>query len=987
MKKTINLFIFLICIFFLFAHLSSAQIIPKPSIDKIKIPGKKDKDKSDADGNKKKIGDVTKGVGDIGKNVLSNRLGINVRKWGIEPSLLGNALAEVSQKFDATSFNYSMSLSDNSGLYENQNLGKEAFQKGNAFIQKTNTTQESPLQQASGQNQFGEMQFAGYRFESAEKSYNSSLSLLEGNSLIEKPLYSLVLSNMGLLYETTGRYQLAEEFTKKAINIRKQSADTIPEAYAASLNNLSVLYKNMGRYDESETTIEDALKYQAKVKDGTSSLPYALMLNNKAVLLQMLGRYNEAEPVMLQAIDVADKKTSDKSSVFQRYQTNLAFLYKEMGKYEKAAEIYEKALKIVGNRLGKDHPDYATLLNNTAALYMLTGKLDKVEKYLNDAAAIYKKKFTENHPAYAQTIFNLGSYYRSQGKLSNAETLLKQALDIRKNTLGDTHPDYLNSTESMALLKWQQNQPDEAALFFKETLDKELDIKNSFFPSMSEVEKGKFWDRISPKFHKFNAFAVQAGAKKPEVLGWMYNYQLATKALLLSNANRIRDKILNGNDATLKKQYINWIDGKKILANVYTLSKDERKEQNINRDSLEKALNTLEKQISAKVKFSEPSYSYKDIQAKLTADAAAIEIIRFQKFYITSRDSVFYAALVLTKDKTQPQLVLMENGKEMESKLFAYYKNALTKQLSDKSSYKQFFEKTDVLLGNKKTIYLSLDGIYNQINISTLLKPNGKYLFDEKNFIILTNTKDLVTNKVTASGKPDATLVGDPAYGTEGTIASLPDTKKEIDGTKKILQAKGYTTREFMGTKASENNIKTIANPKILHFATHGYFLKDVDEDADDKIFGVEPEKAKEMPLLRSGLFLANSEATLSKMDTKQPSSKEDGLLNAYEVMNMPLEQTDIVVMSACETGLGDIKNGEGVYGLQRAFQVAGAKSLLMSLWKVNSEATQELMRNFFTNLNPQGTNKVQAFKMAQTQLKAKFPNPYYWGAFVMVGN
>ena len=133
-----------------------------------------------------------------------------------------------------------------------------------------------------------------------------------------------------------------------------------------------------------------------------------------------------------------------------------------------------------------------------------------------------------------------------------------------------------------------------------------------------------------------------------------------------------------------------------------------------------------------------------------------------------------------------------------------------------------------------------------------------------------------------------------------------------------------------------------------------------------------------ENPLLRSGLLLANAKQAIAEGG--------DGVLTAYEAKSLNLDETELVVLSACETGLGDVKNGEGVYGLQRAFQTAGVATVLMSLWTVSDNATQELMTSFYENWLIKKQNKRQAFKNAQEQLREKFPHPYYWAAFVMVG-
>lgn len=172
---------------------------------------------------------------------------------------------------------------------------------------------------------------------------------------------------------------------------------------------------------------------------------------------------------------------------------------------------------------------------------------------------------------------------------------------------------------------------------------------------------------------------------------------------------------------------------------------------------------------------------------------------------------------------------------------------------------------------------------------------------------------------------------------------------------------------------ASEEYIKSLKSPSILHIATHGFFLAQKNEE--NTIY--------QDPLLRSGLLLANAEQGLEG-NVKQ--GQEDGILTAKEALTLQLNNTDLVIMSACETGLGDIKYGEGVYGLQRAFQQAGAKTIIISLWKVSDDATQQLMTYFYHNLLEKKMDKRIAFKQAQLSLMKKYPHPFFWGAFVMIG-
>jgi CHAT domain-containing protein len=192
-----------------------------------------------------------------------------------------------------------------------------------------------------------------------------------------------------------------------------------------------------------------------------------------------------------------------------------------------------------------------------------------------------------------------------------------------------------------------------------------------------------------------------------------------------------------------------------------------------------------------------------------------------------------------------------------------------------------------------------------------------------------------------------------------------------------LLNKKNVSTILLQNKEATEENIKALQKPTILHIATHGFFINKIPSSKVTTMQEAEDRSLLENPFLRSGLLLAGCQ--------NPQLGEEDGILSAEEAMNLNLEGTELVILSACETGLGDIQNGEGVYGLQRAFRQAGAKTLIMSLWKVSDEATQLLMVTFYENLLA-GKSKREAFKMAQLKLKEKYNEPFYWGAFVMVG-
>ncbi len=889
--------------------------------------------------------------------------------------------------FDSTDFDYAILLSDNSGLFDIKEKGEAGAQVtsiinvGSSVYKNANLTDAD---RARGSLQLGELFFANQKFSMADKNYNQAQKAFEQAGLTDDLGYLKTISNIGLLNATMGGFTKAEEYTAKALELRKSKYGEASIGLAASLNNYGVLKYNLARYNEAEKDFESTLVI-FKANNLQQSMSYAIVLNNEAMLFETIGRYDEAEKILKDAISVAEKLQSAKSNNHLKFLSNLALLYKQEGKYAEAETIYLGMEK----RLGKNNPDYASMLNNQAALYRVMGKEDKVEELLKRSAAIYKSNFSEAHPAYAKSISDLGNFYRYKARYAEAEPLLDKALSIRETTLGKNHPLYVQSQEDVAILHWKKKSFSTAGSLYREVMNKSLDFITSYFPPMSEAEKTKYWDVLSPRFQRFYNFAIEASVDNQYIIQELYDYQIATKALLLNSTNKVKQSIASSKDAELIKDYKAWLDQKETLARLYAYTKEELKEQSINLDSLEHATNSMEKKLSERSSdfmagYSSKKISYTQIKNLLTETEAVVEIIRMQKYDQDFTKDSNYVALVLTKDGEIPKLVVLDNGLQLETRYSKFYRNAIQQKIADEYSYEEYWARIEPELKGKKMIYISPDGAYNQLNLNTLKKTGGDYVINRYDLVILGNSKDLISLKTKKNKalKKNALLLGFPDYG-QGNIVPLPGTKVEVDGVAKVLKISGYQVTQFMQKTATEANLKSVKAPALIHIATHGYFLKDVENKTS--AYGVNVENANDNPLLRSGLLLAGAAATVSGTRTPNLESNDNGVLTAYEAMNLNLEGTDLIILSACETGLGDIKAGEGVYGLQRAFLVAGADALIMSLWKVDDAATQQLMNNFYINWLKLG-NKQKAFKQAQLQLMAKYKDPYYWGAFVMMG-
>ena len=896
-------------------------------------------------------------------------------------------------------------------------------------------------------NMIADLQIKIGEYEKAAVNINESLRILENfDSDFNVVYYIMALETYAKLMSIKGFFDEAEEALELS---QKLYANTIPSPEYNPLiasQEMASVYMKVGKYGETEQILTKALKRNVELY-GNDSRNLILPMVDFGKLHLIKGDYTKTEELGRRALEISENVFGKKSTKNAPAILLLGELYETIGDYDKSEEFYKRAISILENQFGRDHVDVATSISKLAIVMFYKGNEDpkEIQELLFEAKEIIGKRFSVKSPLYADLLKDMARFFISENKLEDALSFLDQSETIWKEKAGrrnnikaadihilrgdifykqrkwndaeseykdsqklnekffnNQHPEYVKATSRMSKVYYMDGNQRKAKSYIEEVMNNYNRFIKDYFPALSEREKTKYWNTIKNDYDYFNTMALSMHDRYPEMIETVFNNALKTKGLLLSSSIKMRERILNSNDSTLKSQYFNWLDKKELLSNAISMSQEQLESENINLDQLAREVELIEKSLSQQSElFSEgiiqKEYNWQQIKETLQPNEVAIEMVRFRYFdhYIT--DSVVYLMLILKNEKkSKPEFVVMENGNDMESKFFNNYRNAIKYRVTDNFSYKNFWQPIEQAIGMNKTIYLSPDGVYNQINLEAIPIGNQQYLLDKTNIVLVSNTKDLYLRKenvVIPQEEKTALLFGDPKFYLASRqdyiskfrsgatqISDLPGTQKEINELTKLFSQYGWTTSKYMDNEAAEEKVKEIKSPKVFHIATHGFFTEKEDRTPGNSF---EKNEMSDNPLLNTGLMLKGAGDVLAK--TRFNYNIEPGILTAYEAMNLNLDKTDLVVLSACETGLGEVHGGEGVFGLQRSFLVAGAKTLIMSLFKVSDEATQKLMVSFYEKWLETG-DKRQAFIDAKKEIRNEYKDPIYWGAFVMIG-
>jgi len=876
------------------------------------------------------------------------------------------------------------------------------------------------------------------QYEQAEQSLNAALKILENFRKDEDKKVYLVdaIESQAVLLGIKGLFDDAEDDLDRAAKIISKANRMIVIDNESAARERSSLLIQLGRYADAEEQLEPLIPDYEKTY-GSSSIRLIEPLVNMGRLQLAKGDYTEADKTALRANQIALSVYNEKSTKTAPILLLMGDIDYTVGDYEGAEDNFQKAMKsqekqfghnhievakslsrlalikfykgddpvevekmlldaqtIMGSRLGKDNPQYADVLKSVAILNIAQKKYNLAFSSLTQAEAIWRTKTGSKNNINAASIFTLtGDVYYQMKSYPKAEEFYNNAKGIYEKYFSRAHPEYVKILSKLAKVYYMEKDYKRSKKNIEEALnDYDLFIKQ-YFPALSEREKAKYWNTMKGDFEFYNTLAFGQLEDFRDLAGKVYNYQLLTKALLLSSSIKIRERIQNSADEGLKVAYNNWVTKKEFLTNALSMSSQQLIQNGIDPAALGVEVEKLEKELSEKSElfgqgFENKKITYDNVQKSIGKNDVAVEMVRYRYFDHDFTDSIIYVAMYVKNDNARPKVIAMPEGQRMETRYFRYYRNSIISKLPDQFSYKVFWEPIQKEIGQYATIFLSPDGVYNQINLEAIPTPDGKYVIDNSNIVIVSNTKDLYLRKLKSHPKSSntATMFGNPRFyvasTTNRSIADLPGTEKEVNELDELLKQKGWKTSKYLEASATEERVKESESPKVFHIATHGFYTPAISED-DAKQMTQSEAQLTENPLMKTGLLLKGAGDLRNK--TKYNYNLESGILTAYEAMSLDLDKTDLVVLSACETGLGEVSNGEGVYGLQRAFLVAGAKVLIMSMFKVDDEATQKLILNFYKKWLTTG-NMRQSFVDAKKELRVDYPEPIYWGAFMMIG-
>jgi CHAT domain-containing protein/tetratricopeptide (TPR) repeat protein len=924
--------------------------------------------------------------------------------------------------------NYSVLLNDMSILYSLLGDYTKAITFQNQAVNITKSLfGEDDIRFAKSLRNLAQLYITTGDYNKADLLNTQSLGIIKRQNG-ENNDYAFNLNIIADQYYRVGKFSKAEDIYLEALNIRKRVVGEEHLDYATSLNLLGNLYNKIGKYDMAEPYYIKALKV-IKNNIGEESLSYIRTLNNVANLNNNLKNYLKAEDYYNRAIILTKNNLGENNIDNTIYLNNLGGVYTQLGDYAKAEPLLVKSLDIQKKILDKPDFNYSLSLNNLAYLYDRLKNYSKAEEKYLEALTVTRNVLGEDHPNFALILDNLASLYDHLGDYSKAESIHIKALSIRKKYLGDEHPLYAASLNNLAFCYEQNNKP---SLASKQLTSSISIIKNNWLKNLSflsTIEAEQFINSNEFEFEGKLSFL----SRHPQELikSELFDFNIFKKNILLNTTRLIEKTIKNINDSSIQ---LKWNNYKEINFQISKQIQLDTKDQNILTE-LKRQKDTVEKDLLAilpdfKASLSKNKISLNDIKDKMKAHEVVLDFVGFRYHNIKWTDTLKYGVFLMRKEWETPRFINLFSEDQIAS-LFdssnisfsinnLYYgNNGVADSTCNSTLYNLIWQPMDSLLKGVKKVYISPSGLLNRVSFSAIPTPEGDRLIDRYSIEQLSNIRTIAEKSTSQEDSiKSMTLFGGADFNVEPTFSErlnvnfistdtlfseirslhggkwsyLAGTENEVNTIKNIASPSKISINLLRGSNASEEGFKKIGSentspPSVIHIATHGFaFATPKIIPKEDKFvlkaISASVFRISEDPLTRAGLVMAGGNQVWT---TGIPyPNHDDGILTAREVSDLNLNGCVLATLSACETGLGEIKGSEGVFGLQRAFKMAGVKYLIVSLWKVPDAQTTEFMQLFYSSWLIQKLPIRDAFRQTQVTMSKKY-SPYQWAAFVLV--
>jgi CHAT domain-containing protein/tetratricopeptide (TPR) repeat protein len=868
---------------------------------------------------------------------------------------------------------------------------------------------------------------AAGKYDEAIQTSTQGLEVAEKSLPADDPLIAVLLGALAMQHRTKGELADAEAMFERAVDIDRKAFGEESPVTARAIGNLGLVHLSKGEFTAALPFFDHAVEISERTL-GPDDPQVALYLMDVGVVHSRMGDQQTAVETLERALKISEKWIGPEDDLTLRLTYDLGDTYLDMSRLDLAKPLMERSLAIIVKTHGTDHPYNAYPLQNLGIIARKEKNYDQALEYLTRAEKIREKSIGLNNSLTATLIVNIGNVYHDKGDYAKATEYLLQALDILEKTTGPNDPNTLMTLANLARTYSAQN--DSARAFeYQARMDQMIERNLTLnLATGSEREKLAYIDTIA-RYNERSIWMGVAGAP---------DNPLATEgaaAAILQRKGRVLDALaesmatlrvhLKPEDQALLDELASTTSE---LANL-SLSgpkKTPLPEYQSQLDALQKKREKLEADISRRSEgYFEPesAVTLSAVRQAVPRDAALIEYATYQPYYPkqVDDDGMFgeprYVAFVIPRGG---KIGWADLGPAAEiDRDIAQWRSSLADPTRKDTSAlgrtvdQKVMAPVRAIAGNANHLLISPEGELNLVPFEALVDENQQFLVERYSITYLTTGRDLLRMQNPRASRSAPMVLANPFFGEpSGTLraqarnpqeaakssaqqrrnvttgstlaemyfAPLPGTEQEARSIQGLFPNAVVVT----GRDASKSALRQANAPQLLHIATHGFFLEDPETPEPGKsgtrsAAATQKKATEDNPLLHSGLALSGANAT--------KDGNENGVLTGLEAAGLNLWGTKLVTLSACETGIGTVKDGEGVYGLRRAFFLAGTETLVMSLWDVSDRVTREMMGTYYAGLKS-GMGRGEALRQAQLAMlkRTDRQQPYYWASFIQAG-